>query len=167
MPTPTPQALPRLSPFPASQPEAHLLSLWPGLPPSLPQGYRQLDLRAGTVCTLHSLVQAGGHYQPGRTGIHADHSPTEILAVSGISRLGLRGPGLPSWLHHCSQAWTWFQSPGSSGSGALRATPTDCPCSGAWADTLTAGRGVSMEGREAAPPTPARKEGLSDSRGEG
>lgn len=166
MPTPTPQGLPRLSPFPASQTEAHLLSLWPGLPPSLPQGYRQSDLREGTVCTLHSLVQAGGRYQPGRTGIHVDHSPTEILAVSGLSRLGLRGPDSPPGCTTALGHGRGFRALGPLGWGLCGQHPPTAPAQGP-GHTLTAGRGVSMEGRESAPPTPARREGLSDSKGEG
>ena len=144
---------------PDSQTEAHLEC--PCSQAFLPQGL----LAAGSlgrpgVTTAHTALcaspqpghPAGGHCQPQRAGTCPAHSPTKILAGSGIPQLGGRERGIPSWLHPVLSGTSLVSEPWALvGWGLCRATGEGCPRSqaGAWAGADSWHRGLPQtpEGR--------------------
>lgn len=99
---------------------------------SLPQG-----LLAAGVTTAHTGLcttpqpghPAVGHCRPERADICPAHSPTKILAGSGIPQLGVGGGSKesPPGCTQSSQVSAWSQSPGSSGLGALQGPRSGLP----------------------------------------
>lgn len=72
----------------ASQNEAQLASLWPGLPPPARGCWQPSLQQPHTHCVYIPQPdrRAVGHYQPQRAGICPGYLPTKCLAV-----------GFPSW----------------------------------------------------------------------
>lgn len=161
-------------------------------PTALPRLSRSQPPRLRPIfcpCGQASLRPPSGLQAVGSPGRHCVYTPQLAPGRGSLAARGDWHPRRPLTHRHLGSEWHFpagaegarnplLAAPVLSGmdtvpkpwvlwvGGSAGQHPPTAPAQGP-GQTLTAGGGVSMEGREAAPPTPARREGLSDSRREG